>query len=368
MLRYKPDYEATKQRMDAFWEREIIDRPLVQFGVAKPPEECVPVPSEERDPQRHPTPADRWLDTELMVERALANVANHEYLGDALPIVYPNLGPEVFSAFYGCAIHFGDYGTSWTDPILHDWADADKIRLDCQHPYLLKLQEMTAALLEAGRDLFITGMSDWHPGGDAIAAFRDPQNLALDMLLHKDELVALLARMEQDYYRVYDLFYHQLRAAGQPITTWVNLLSDGRYYVPSNDFSYMISARMFEEVFLPGIARECAFYDHSIYHLDGIGALRHLDLLLTIPELDAIQWVFGAGHEGFAQWVPVYRRIQAAGKGVQVICDLSEVSAVMDTLDPRGLYLTVSGVGTHEAGLDLVRRLEKWCARRVHAV
>jgi hypothetical protein len=302
------------------------------------------------------------------VETTLANMANSEFLGDSLPIAYANLGPEVFSVFYGCPLHFGDYGTSWTDPILHDWAEVDKVQLDWSHPYLLKLQEMMDALLEAGKGLFIVGHNDWHPGGDAIAAFRDPQNLALDMALHKDEVIALLARLEQDYFRVYDLFNDKLVAAGQPVTTWINLLSDGRYYVPSNDFSYMIGARMFEEIFLPGIANECRFYEHSIYHLDGIGALRHLDLLLSIPELDAIQWVFGAGNEGFHRWVPVYKRIQAGGKGVEVICEYAEVPAVMETLDPRGLYLHVSDVPSREAGLDLVKRLEKWCVGRVHKI
>ena len=54
-----------------------------------------------------------------------------------------------------------------------------------------ELDEMTDALLEAGQDKFIVGMADWHPGGDCIAAFRDPQNLAIDMLTHLDEVKAL---------------------------------------------------------------------------------------------------------------------------------------------------------------------------------
>jgi len=95
----------------------------------------------------------------------------------------------------------------------------------------------------------------------------------------------------------------KLKAAGQPITSWTPLVSDGRYYIPSNDFSIMVSKAMYDDVFLPGIRRECQFLDHSIYHLDGPGALRHLDSLLAIPELDALQWVFGAGNEGFSRWV-----------------------------------------------------------------
>jgi hypothetical protein len=34
--------------------------------------------------------------------------------------------------------------------------------------------------------------------------------------------------------------------------------------------------------------------ERTIYHLDGPGALRHLDRLLAIPELDCAQWIQGA--------------------------------------------------------------------------
>jgi hypothetical protein len=173
MFEFKPDFEQTRKRIEAFWHCELIDRPLVMFALPRPAEEQVPLPV-----SRHATPADRWLDTEYQTEVTLATMRNHEFLGDTLPIAYPNLGPEVFSALYGCPMHFGDYGTSWTDPILDDWSRADELQLDWNHPYMRKLHEMTDSLLEAGRGKFITGMTDWHPGGDAIAAFRDPQRLA----------------------------------------------------------------------------------------------------------------------------------------------------------------------------------------------
>jgi hypothetical protein len=224
---------------------------------------------------------------------------------------------------------------------------------------------MTDALLDVGADKFITGMTDWHPGGDAIAALRDPANLAMDMIQNVDEVRALLERLEDDYFRIYDRFCRKLRAAGQPISTWTPLVCDCKYYVPSNDFSIMISSEMFDDVFLPGIVRECQFLDRSIYHLDGPGALRHLDSLLAIPELDALQWVFGAGNEGFCRWIDVYQRAQTAGKGVQVICALDEVTAVMDTLDPHGLFLQISGVGSRGVAEKLLRDLAGWCAGRV---
>jgi len=359
MFEFKPDYEQTAERIAAFWERELIDRPVVQFSLLKPVEERVPLPVSQ-----HATPAERWMDADYQARLALATLSNHEFLGDTLPVAYPNLGPEVFSSFYGCPIHFGDYGTSWTDPVLHDWADIDRVRLDWNSPYLAKLHEMTDGLLEISQGRFIVGMTDWHPGGDGLAALRDPQMLAADMILYPEEVRQALLRLEEDYYAVYDVFYQKLRAAGQPITTWIPLVSEGRYYVPSNDFSIMISERMFNDMFLPGIARECQFYDRSIYHLDGPGAIRHLGSLLGICALDAVQWVPGAGNEGFARWVSLYQRIQAADKGIQVVCTFDDIPLVMETLDPRGLYLWVSDVPSREAGEHMLAELEAWTARR----
>jgi hypothetical protein len=354
MFDLKPDYAESQRRIDAFWNCELIDRPVVQFSLDKPPAERVPLPV-----SGHTTPADRWLDADYQAELAWATLRNREFLGDTLPVAYPNLGPEVFSSFYGCPLFFGDYGTSWSEPILHDWAEVDQLALDWQHPYLHKLHDMTDALLELGRGHFITGMTDWHPGGDCLAAFRDPKNLALDMIDHVAEVKALLARIEADYFAVYDMFYAKLRAAGQPIASWIALPCSGKFYIPSNDFSIMISNKMYREVFLPGIVNECRFLDRSIYHLDGPKALRHLDSLLAIPELTALQFVPGAGNEGFAKWVDVYRKAQAAGKAIMVYCTPAEIDLVIETLDPSGVYLQVEGVDSRETGVTLLQRVQR---------
>jgi hypothetical protein len=355
MFALKPDLEMTLQRMEAFWHCQVMDRPLVSFDLPKPLSERAPLP-----PTSHATPAERWMDPAYQVELAVANLSNQIYPGDTLPVAWPNLGPEVFAALYGCPLEFGDYGTSWTSPILLDWSQAAELCLDWESPYLKKLEEMTDALLAAGRGRFIVGMTDWHPGGDCLAAFRDPQNLAMDLIEHPDEVKALLGRVEQDYFAVYDHFYYRLRQAGQPITAWINLACPGKYYIPSNDFSGMVSKAMFAEFFLPGIQRECQFLDHSIYHLDGPAAVRHLDLLLGIPELDAIQFVPTISDAAFARWAPLYRRIQQGGKGVHFTCEFDELAQVMEALSPRGLYLYVKNVPSLEAAESALLALSRW--------
>jgi len=355
MFNFKPDLDQTMQRMDAFWDGSVLDRPVVQFYLEKPQAKQIPLPISQ-----HASTEARWLDVEYQALLTDVRLTNRHFLGDSLPVAFPNLGPEVLAAFYGCPLRFGDYGTSWTEPILKDWSNSDSITLDWENPYFLKLAELTDAILEIGKGKYIVGMPDWHPGGDLVAALRNPQDLALDLLDNPDQVKALLERLQPDYYKVYDFWYEKLHGAGQPITSWLELACKDKYYIPSNDFAGMISTKMYKEFFLKGIMDECNFLDRSIYHLDGPGALRHLDTILDIPRLGAIQWVPGAGREGFSKWVAVYKKIQAAGKGIFVYCDIADLELLMQTLTPTGLAIWVEGIAEVEMGERVLTALEKW--------
>ena len=123
----------------------------------------------------------------------------------------------------------------------------------------------------------------------------------------------------------------------------------------------MISKKMFDEIFLPDLIEECRFYERSIYHLDGPGALHHLDSLLEIKELNAIQWVCGAGNEGYAKWIKVYQKIQQAGKGIQLNITLDELPMVFETLRPEGVWFAeIRGVEDKETADLVLKRISKW--------
>ncbi|MCX7935253.1 MAG: CBS domain-containing protein, partial [Planctomycetota bacterium] len=302
---------------------------------------------------------ERWEDAEYVAELAVANVMNTDYLGDALPACWPNLGPDVFSAFLGTELEYGET-TSWSKPILHDWRDAPKIRFSEDNYYWRKILEMTDALLAAGKNKFYTGITDIHPGGDAIAALRDPLQLNMDLIDSPAEVKRLLHYVNEVYFRVFDFFCDKLQGAGQAITSWPGIVSTRRWYVPSNDFSCMISKQMFDEFFLDGIAAECRHTAASVYHLDGPGALQHLDSLLAIPELNAIQWVPGAGHGGVKEWLSVYKKCQAAGKGLQIFLSVDEWEIIRKELRPEGLWLGIYGLRNAEEAETLLRQATRW--------
>ena len=358
MLDYLPDFEKVSERYEAWWQGAIVDRAPVSITLLKPEDERVPVPA-----SHHETHQERWLDTDYVVEASMAGVSNRIYAGDSLPVVWPNLGPEVFSALYGCPLIYGER-TTWSEPILADWSreSLKGLKLNWEHPLLHKLDELTEGLLEAARGRCLVGYTDLHGGGDAIAAFRDPEALLIDTLEYPEAIRELTTRITGDFLQLYDRFHDRLSRAGMPSTTWTPVTGKGKVHIPSNDFSCMISERAFAELFLPGIMRECRHMDRCLYHLDGPQALRHLDLLLEIPEIDAIQWVPGVGRDYWADWIHVYRKIQEAGKSLQLLnVPVTDLHLLFESLRPEGVWLSnLSGIQTRAEAAAALKAISRW--------
>jgi hypothetical protein len=97
---------------------------------------------------------------------------------------------------------------------------------------------------------------------------------------------------------------------------------------------------MAEELIDSTILTEMASLERSIFHLDGPDALQHLPWLLSLPQLNAVQWVFGAGNGPAARWLDVYRRCLDAGKSVQVMAESPQDAIdVARALGHRGVWL-----------------------------
>lgn len=358
MFACKPDFEQVMERFEAWWNGEIVDRAPVGIRYGKAEDERIAPPE-----SRHETWREQWMDAEFQAQQARARMNNTVFAGEALPAVIPNLGPEVFSAFYGCPLEFGER-TSWSEPILQDWSDESlaALQLDRNNQYFRKILELTDALLEVARGQFIVGYTDLHGGGDAIAAFRDPQALLIDTIECPERIKQLADRITDEFLEVYDLYHEKLSAEGMPSTTWCPVTGKGRVHIPSNDFSCMISQETFEDLFVPGIIRECRHMDHNLYHLDGPDALRYLDLLLDIPEIHAVQWVPGAGQDYWADWIEVYQRIQARGKSMEIkAVPVDDLPLLFRSLSPEGVWINnISGVRNREEADAALKTISQW--------
>ena len=93
---------------------------------------------------------------------------------------------------------------------------------------------------------------------------------------------------------------------------------------------------------VPALTEQCERLDYSMFHLDGHQCTKHLDLLLDIDGLDAIEWtpdpqVPKGGNE---KWHSMYRKILDAGKSVQAIgVKPEEVEPLLDAVGGKGMYI-----------------------------
>jgi hypothetical protein len=128
----------------------------------------------------------------------------------------------------------------------------------------------------------------------------------------------------------------------------------------------MVSPGLAREMIVPTLIEEMVDLRRSIFHLDGPQALRHLDLVLELPGLNAVQWTYGHGHGPAARWIDLYRKILSAGKGIEVIAvDAADALAVLESVGPRGVWLMVlkpfGSPAEIEAFLKDMQRLSARC-------
>jgi 5-methyltetrahydrofolate--homocysteine methyltransferase len=143
--------------------------------------------------------------------------------------------------------------------------------------------------------------------------------------------------------------YHDLqKIIGNHIdgyNSWMNIWCPKPWYPIQCDFSAFLSPKWFKRFVLPDIISQSEQMDYVIYHLDGPDALIHLDELLNIPSITGIQWVPGAGKELKCSeiWMPVYKKIQNAGKKIYIDgFELPErLVHFYNELDPKELFISI---------------------------
>jgi len=302
------------------------------------------------------------MDVETVVENHAAWLAALDYPADNLPLFNPNLGPEITATLYGCDLTFSEH-SSWSSPIIHDPADWDRILQlspDFSNIYWQTLERLTDYALEVSQQRFLVGLTDLHGNYDILAALRDPQMLCMDVLDCPETLRRVGRHVSRGYNTAFRRCYDKLARAGYGSSCWTPAYHPGPAYVPSSDFWCMVSPAVAKNLILPDILTELEPLERSVFHLDGPQALPHLDLLLAIPQLNAIQWIYGAGHGPAAKWIDVYRRCLQAGKAVQVMVeDPKDALTILQAVGPKGLWLCGGYFSTLDEANAYLRDVER---------
>jgi len=358
-MEYKPNFEELKPYFQAFWNCEVLDR--VALSVTAP-----------RKVQVHPELAGNWSNPKKVFQEEPERILDYfeDYCrntffgGLAAPFFYPNFGPDVFSVFLGTELNFSDDSNStswidWSQNILKDYKNLSCLEIKDSNPVYRKNLELTRRAVERGRGKFLVAPTDLHGGFDSLAVLRGgPDKAALDLIESPEGVKEAMKLLYRAWQKVYDDYYQIVNKAQDGTgCSWMGLWASGKSYPVQNDFSCLVSAGTYREFFLEELLNEITHLDYSIYHLDGVESLQHLDLLLEIPKLNAIQWVRGARFEkeSISRWFPLYRKIQAKKKSIIVYPAAEEVPLVLENLKPEGLFIQVGCSNEDEARAVMAR-------------
>jgi len=355
-LIYKEDWEETKQRYQAWWNGENFGR--CGLWVTAPRNEPLDGPP---PPQRPDDPVRFWTDPDYISAQNDHRFRHTFYGGEAFPVWSPGYsGVGSVSSFMGAPLHL-DYTTGWSDPVLtdDDW-NVRELKIDKQNQWWnfnMKLLHRRAADSEGK---CIPSIGAFGGSGDTLASLRGTMRLLYDVADSPEKVHDADSYLMDIWCDVYDTFYDIIRdACDGGSTAWFQLWAPGKFYPTQNDFSYMLSPKMFREIFLPIVRRQTEFLDYAVYHVDGIGAFAHVPALCELPRLQALQILPGAGKPSPLHYAEVLKTVQAAGKNLHITIPINEVEHALKTLSAKGLFIETWAANEDEAR-DLVGKAEAW--------
>lgn len=302
----------------------------------------------------------RWMDIDFLIKMERQRLANSFFKGDAFPLVNPNLGPDIFGGTLGAELVFEDT-TSYSVPFVgEDWTEDFSFKED--NKWWKKITEITEAFVEDSKGEYLVGITDIHPGADGLVSIRGPQELCFDVIdqpeVFENTSTILLPAFKKEFEELSKIT--QRYAKG--FSNWMGLYKEDPWYVTSADFICMISNDYFKELILPELKEEIAYLKgNTIFHLDGPGALKHLDTLLEIPDLAGIQWVYGAGQPSAKHWIDVLKKIQNAGKAINIGLQREDIETVFTELHPEGLSCYFDFEYTEKEAEEIVEFAKRHC-------
>jgi len=312
MFDLKKQLEHTEKYAEAFWQHEMLDRPYISIRAPK---------------RHHPfsfTPAQSYAtcmsgDYAKAFNAMLEHIDSTYYGGEAIPVLEITLGPDQYAGILGAKIETSaESFTTWSSPFVDDICSYSVSIDRSEGSYYDKLLKAFKAGAEFAKGKFLLNTLDLHSGIDALAAIRGPLEFCYDVMDEPEEVLRVMNELRATYEEIYNIAYVGGKMKDIGTTGWIPAYCKGRSAVVQSDFSCMLSAEQGRKFVFPAVEEEAASHDHCIYHLDGKESLVHLDTILSIKEIDCIEWVPGAGNPKSFEWMDLLHKIQAAGKSVWI--------------------------------------------------
>ena len=333
---YKVNMEAAKEKFRNYWAHKNTGRPLMCV-IARRPEveqysDGTPVEGGYLDQicqgKYYNMPEElKWKDMEdkyqnpqRIVDRYRYFCQTHAFLGESFPNLNIDFGPGSLASYLGSEIGFKE-DTVWFNKCLDGWDSVPKLTFDPENKWFKKHLQLAKDCQALAGDDFYVDMPDLMENIDVLASLRGAQDILFDLLDEPEMIGERIQEVTDIYYEYYDRFYDVIKdEEGGNAYTVFQIWGPGRTVKLQCDFSAMMSPEDFRKYIQPSLRSQSENVDHVLYHLDGPAAIKHMDALMEIEGIDALQWTSGdAGPDGtLPDWDVIYDKAIAAGKSIWV--------------------------------------------------
>lgn len=369
---YKGDWPQAKKRLETFWSGNTPDRACIGILAPRKSSKLPRFPHlthgpwlgglEKYSKENKEEIRSWWMDPEQNYHRMKLWFENTYFGGEAVPATYINWGASAGCVFWGAVPDFTT-NSVWFHKVIDNW-DQWKWKFDMQNNHYWKsIIDILEIFIERNNQEYFIGVPEIGNAADNLSLLRSSSDLALDTIINPEKLKEAVEVMSDAWIDTHEVFHSMCKDQneGGDVLAWLNLWAPGSHDQIANDFSALTSTSDFREFFFPELIKMGNWLNYTTYHLDGPQCMKlHTDVLLQLEQIDCIQFTPGAGSlpTSTPEYIPVFRKIQKAGKRLYLLADPGEIEFILANLSAKGLFLNTYADSEEEAN-RLIRLVER---------
>ncbi len=324
-----------------FWAREAVRRPLVGFSFKSwfPLDEFS---ASARWPKDGPLTPDMVAPEEFLDDQERLLAEGEAIEDDILRGASPSQAVFWCCGSLGAAMRVLPGNVVAVDRSL-DWDAALAVRLDRSAPWYLKYMEFADALVRRSAGRFPVSHGTLVGPLDLAVSLRGHEQTVVDLMEEPDRAARLLANMGEFFVEITrDVWKRLPLFQGGWYDAQYQLWAPGPIARMQEDAIAVLSPRLYREYVRPVDERIARSFDCAFMHLHAT-SMFVLDQILEIEPLRCLEINNDVGGPPVSEMAPYFARVQRAGRSLLIRGSFTpdELRLLMDTLEPRGLYLYI---------------------------
>ena len=347
----KPDWLNAQKRWDAFWALDATDRPCISVLAPRTEGRKIQLPELK-------SIEDKWMDPEYQLAKVLQYVEGNYLGGEAVP----RAGHLMAGTAAGCDgyLHFHEGGIS-IRPSMTSIDESLNWHPGPRDSWRPRLEAIWNRLLDEAPGRFIVSPPLQFQHIDLLNMLRGNAETMLDMAMSPEQVKARLREMRGPAAENEDYFNELVHARQGDVghVAWTGVWGRQSFIGAQADAAACVSPEMFEEFVLPELDVLAERYGQLHYHT--CGYKQHLEMCLSRPYMKVIQYSPSPKEPGNGPaHLEFYRRVQKAGRRLDIHVDPERVEFVIRHLRPEGLHISTLANSVAEAD-ELLAKAVKWC-------